>query len=257
MLRKSLNRVVLSAVVAVTAVVVQATSARAANTGVIPLTADSWDLFGWPGFGQPDFIATLTQAPDGIQFSGSGFRSTSILSSKAQWDLTNATVYLKWQANGGGTFMAISPSFNPQNTYGTYDASGYSYEFFSSSYYGGSFSTGNQWGGTLLISDNTWYYSRLTFDAIKGVYGATATQNYDNYGGAIVQSWSAYGPLSPTDLGNLQHAHVGLELVDMYAGTSAWGEVGEARVDVQSVPEPASLGLILLVGGGLLRRQRA
>ena len=190
-----------------------------ANSIAIPLTADSWDLFGWPGFGQPDFIATMTQAPDGIQFSGSGYRSTSVLSSKAQWDLTNATVYLKWQANGGGSFMAISPAFYPQNEY----------EYESSAYYGGSFSTGNQWGGTIVISENTWYYSRITFDA--GWWSrVTATQNYDNQGGTIVQSYPASGPFSPTDLAALQHAHLGLELVDMYAGTSAWAKVGEALV---------------------------
>lgn len=199
---------------------------QAANADFnIPLTTDSWDVFGADRFGSPN-TPNLIQSLDGIGYTGSGYRSTSVLSSKAQWDLTNATVYLKWQANGGGTFMTLSPEFRQQNVYG----------YVPEPYYGGSFSTGNQWGSTTLIANNTWYYSRITFDAVKGLTGVTATQNYDDHGGAIVQSYSRYGPFSPTDLAALQHAHVGVESVDMYAGTSAWAKVGEARIVKPSVP---------------------
>jgi hypothetical protein len=210
----------------------------------IPLTSDSWDLFGWPAPGRTDYNPILTQAPDGIQFSGSGYRGNSVLETKAQWDLTNATVYLKWQANGAGTFMAISPIFYPQNEY--------EYEYDSINYNVGSFSTGNQYGSTTLISENTWYYSRITFDAVNGAFGVTATQNYDNHGGAIVQSYSRYGPFSQTDLDNLQHLHLGLGLSDMYAGTSAWAKIGEAYV---VTPEPATL-LLLTLGGLALRKRK-
>jgi hypothetical protein len=206
------------------------------NTVTIPLTVDYWDLFGYPTGASP----TMTQASDGIQFFGSGYRWDSALSSKAQWDLTHATVYLKWQANGAGLFMAVSPSFWLQN------------EFDLNTYYGGSFSTGNQYGSTTLISENTWYYSRITFDPVNGVTGVTATQNYDDQGGAIVQRYLCYAPSSQNDLANLQHVHVGLELADMYGGARSWAKIGE--IQIVNTPEPAMLFLLTL--GSLFLRRR-
>jgi hypothetical protein len=70
-------------------------------------------------------------------------------------------------------------------------------------------------------------------------------------GGEIIQSYP-FSPIAPNDLQNFQHIHLGLELDDVYAGTSAWAEIGEAMV----VPEPASLTLLFLAGAAVLRRRR-
>lgn len=129
------------------------------------------------------------------------------LTSVAENPIENKTVYLKWKANGSGDFLAITVNLCEDTVN------------WASTKQIANLTTSYSSNGSEVISDNVWYYTRFLVTS-NSVTSTTAKENYDNYGGTIVQSLS-------TDLStSIKSFTFGIE-----AAKSAYAILGEARIE--------------------------
>jgi hypothetical protein len=150
------------------------------TTSTIPLTVSSWRLwiFNVPPFYAPPGIGVFEETAEGLKFYESVWRGGAIIFTNSDYPFAGKTLYAKLKFNGGATFgdAGIGISFSC-----TTEPCGYERLV--------NLSTGNSYNGSTRISDNTWYFVRSAINS-SGFISVTATGNYDDQGGTIVQTYS-------------------------------------------------------------------
>jgi hypothetical protein len=181
----------------------------------LPLSNMNWvcSYIHSDGFGYvnpaPGVFESVTE---GLKIYGTGYRGGALIHPVplAQYPIANKTLYFKWKANGGGDFMGIFPMvFTDSNSWIT-------------PYYMTNLTTDHIYLDSYLITEDMWYYTRIIMGSTTYI-ATTATGNYDNSGGTVVQTKTA----------NLDHDYMCIyfSIVDCYASTAAYAVLGEVRIE--------------------------
>lgn len=193
-----------------------ATTGSAHASGDLPLGGYSWIYFSYASSSYRDAgSGVFEQIGGGLKFFGSGYRQGAAMHTTTRIDLRGATLYLKWQAHGAGSYMGLLPEV----VYGTAPTYSNAVPLASRS-----MTTHHSYQGSLVVADDTWYYTRASFGS-GSVSGATALGTYDDRGGAIIDN---FGQSTSVDLSSVQPI---LLMNDNYGGTSAFMILGEVRVE--------------------------
>lgn len=154
------------------------TSNAATDTDTLrlPVNTDSWKMYAAERGYQDMMNGVFEQTADGIKALTMATRSGTILMTDMEYNLNGKTVYIKWKAFGGTAFMGICPFISNNcytNPFDTRKELGF-------------LSIGNAFNQFLLVSNDTWYYTRLKFSD-NGVSSTTCQNNYSDRGGDVVQ----------------------------------------------------------------------
>jgi len=177
----------------------------------VPLDLDSWDKYS-PVGGSANWEIT----PDGLRFYGSGFRQGTDILSKMTDDFTYTAVRIKWMAHGGDGY----------NFAGFYVGVGWYEGGLVLPAKQGSMTTHHSWEGSLVIADDTWYYTTITITPDQQVTAITSTGNYADMGGSLF--YTGTYSIAPEDWAHMSNASLCAEIWDNYAGTTTWMTIGEA-----------------------------
>jgi hypothetical protein len=148
---------------------------------------------------------------DGLKIYGNGYRVGEEIHPvpTSQYPIANKTIYLKWKANGGGDFMGVGVTFYADTISWLWKG------------HPMNLTTHHSYDGSVVITEGLWYYTRVVVTTNLAT-GTTATGNYDNYGGTVIQTLS---------ISLMQPAMFTFGLWDTYAGTSPYAILGEARIE--------------------------
>ena len=162
---------------------------------------------------------------EGLRFFGDGYRSANYIHTDDPIDVTGKTLYIKWKATGAGTFMVMGPAL----TWAVPPEPGPIWRLASAH-----FSTGWSYNGSIVVTDGTWCFTRATFST-TGVITTTATGNYDDQGGAVIDRSTQSAPDSLTS------GRILFYMADAYGGTNSTTTIGEVRLQARSA------GLVILL----------
>jgi hypothetical protein len=157
-----------------------------------------------PGVFEPD--------SEGLKIYGTGFRNGAYLlpSPISQYPIANKTFYFKWKANGGGNFMGVGPEIFTDSISRIFP------------YYPTNLTTHHSYWGSYVITQDMWYYTRFIIDSTTYT-ATTATGNYDNAGGTVVQTKTA-----PLDN---DYRYFLFGIWDCYAGGAAYAILGDVHIE--------------------------
>ena len=152
------------------------------TTSTIPLSFTAWKLWitDFPPFYAPPAANVFEETGEGLKFYESVARGGAEIFTKGEYSFAGKTLYAKVKFNGGGTFgdagigISFSCTIEPCNTEHLVKLS-----------------TGNSYNGSTVIKDNVWYFIRSVIST-TGYITVTATENYDDQGGAAVQTYQGY-----------------------------------------------------------------
>lgn len=212
--------------------IIMAAGAAMASTTAIMLDLANWDKH---------FSGAWEQAADGIILYGSDYRVGNYATTKQTYNFTNSELFFKWQVNGGGSYAG----------YGF--AIGYGEKWPLPSMIGGTggMTTHHSWEGSYVLSEGTWYYTRLKVNSDMTLSSWTAVNDYDTNGGSTVCSMTDRPRTA--DWEHIDNGYIVFILGDNYGGTSASIYVSEIKTTATAVPEPSSI-LALLCGIGSMGR---
>jgi len=181
------------------------------------MNAKSWNCYSYQTNTLIDSGATryFTTA-EGVKFMGQGYRLGARLQIKSELGFFNKVVYFKWKAYGAGQFayLAVQIKYDPLSNDGTPAVQGVDL---------GTFSVANTFGGSVLIQDNVWYYTRLVPVSGSDTYQViTATGNYNNMGGTTISTTNAQV--------YTKAGYIALRVSDNYASTAAYAILGECKI---------------------------
>lgn len=157
----------------------------------------------------------------GIKADGVGYRVGNDITTGTLFDFTKGgEVLAKWTPDGGNG----------------YSYAAYGVVILSNTIPGGEgiagatgFSTHHSWVGSTVVSEGTWYYSRIVVDAdTMTVHAYTAVGNYDHLGGTIIRTTDS--PLTAENWQKLEDAGIDFGFGDNYSSTSANITLGELKV---------------------------
>jgi hypothetical protein len=173
----------------------------------IPLKLNNWTK---------QLCGNWQETIDGIRVYGSGYRNGNWIYPIDLYNLSGAEVYIKWRANGNGTY---SGGVGPSVRFGINCSVAASYPV--------EFTTAWSYNGSKIILNDTWYYSRFAFNSDGNFTVATATGSYDNDNGIEFYKSTGILCISPVPSTIIGLPSVGFG--DNYGATGAWIEVAEAK----------------------------
>jgi len=191
------------------------------TTITVPMDTLHWKLIQFNTLTNASYYPTdptkFFKSPEGVKGYCSVTRQEFGLTTAETFDLAGRTVYFKWKTSGAGQFSTVALFISrdglivPDNQFSnTPDRL---------PYYMTNLSTTTTFNGSLLIAEDTWYYSRIAVSG--GNYTCTtSTSDYDDKGGTVVETKS--GPLLNSAIGT-----IGIYDLDPYAGTSCFKVAGE------------------------------
>lgn len=151
----------------------------------------------------------IQETSEGIQIWGTDYRSGNMLISKDFYDLSNnAEIYMKWKVNGNGNYMAVYQ--------GAYQTNG------------SNFTTGWSFSGSILVSDDTWYYTHIRINSDYTYSFVTSTNGYDDNGGNVYYSVSNTIPTDRQEF--IRNSQLYFFIGDNYGNTGAWMVAAEVKL---------------------------
>jgi hypothetical protein len=189
------------------------------DNSAIPMDFLNWKC--WTGTTAYYYIMPTTgvfeKTSTGLLIYGTGYRSNIRLqlSPIASFPLYNKTIYLKWKANGNGSFMGTGAHLWRDSTYTDVFRDGNTYT--------GKFTTGYSYDGSYAITDNMWYFTRILI-ALNKVTTITATGNYDNSGGEVIQR-------QEITKSAIEYKVLTWGIWDTYGEKNQFGILGEAKIE--------------------------
>lgn len=157
----------------------------------------------------------IEETDDGIRMNAVSPRLGGSLITNNSYNLVDKDVYVKWKANGGGSYAQ----------FGVYTMSGLEHTATSTGGYGG-FSTGHSWSSSTVIASDVWYFTRYRINADK-TYTANTCSEYhcDNNG---VETRNSSGTI-PDEI-NMEALKIRVRISDPYAGSPVHVVVGEVII---------------------------
>jgi len=145
------------------------------------------------------------ETEDGLRVYGRDYRDGNGLTSKISFNFQNAEIFIQWKVYGSGQYSA----------FGVGIAGGIN--LFSGT-------THHSFGGSILLSEDIWYFTRIKINTDKTFNVITAIDNYDSAGGTVFETKS--GSLN-TYWHRLSNTVFDIRLGDNYAGKEAYIEIKE------------------------------
>jgi hypothetical protein len=184
----------------------------------LPMELSGWNCYSYsslrfriPGAG------VFEKTTEGLKAFGESYRYGARIQTKEDFCLKNKTVYMKWKVNGANAFSATAAQikYNPLANEGIPAVEGADFC---------NLTTSNVFNGSVLISNDTWYYTRIKLSN-NSAATYTAAANYDNAGGNIIQQ--------STTAVNTQAGYIGIRLGDPYGGNQAYIILSECKINNQ------------------------
>ncbi|MGB4771478.1 MAG: hypothetical protein WBP58_08465 [Chitinophagaceae bacterium] len=148
---------------------------------VLGMNTNTWDYFSYKTLTTvPTGSTTFFSTNDTLVGLGQAARLGGRFQTKKQHDITGKVLYYKWKVSSGGQFTAIVPQlkYDPTTTDGLPPVQNVDLM---------SHSTLNSFNGSILVSENTWYYTRIAAQSeTNNFVCTTATGNYSSKGGSVV-----------------------------------------------------------------------
>ncbi|WP_162176212.1 FG-GAP-like repeat-containing protein [Candidatus Magnetobacterium casense] len=188
-----------------------------ATSTTIPLTPANWNEYKEWVF---DSTGNMSVTSDGLQFNGYGYRVGAELASKSTFNFIGSETYIKWKAHGAGYMGAGILLWNTSPPTKAISI--------------GSMTTHHSWEGSVVISDDTWYYTRIKVNSDNTYQSVTATGNYDNNGGTVFLTV----PGTITNQSDFQNGAISALLGDNYGGTASYVTLGEVKTTATSGVTP-------------------
>jgi hypothetical protein len=150
---------------------------------------------------------------EGLQVFAADTRAGARLSTNSEIYVNGKTAYIKWKFNGGGDFSDYKASLY----YDKYSDGIHEYQKADFLY----LTTKKVYNESALVAEDTWYYTRITFN--NGIVIAnTASKDYDNAGGEIIQTRTSSVPL--------HSGFLALRSYDNYVGSKSYFILGEYKL---------------------------
>ena len=207
----------------------------------VSLDSADWDVYS-PAGG----TATVSADSGGLTLSGAGYRLSSQAMSQTCLDFSSGAIYIQWKVNGpAGKYGAWGVGVGwhePDASPNVSDIYAGAAAGWTTPRYGNGFSTNNSWSDSLVMTDDTWYYTRITVDENASVTAVTATNGYDDAGGTLFYTHTY--TLSAERYAMLAQAYVFATFNDNYGSTDSHLTLGEVRVDTGTSsqdPDPLSV----------------
>jgi hypothetical protein len=202
--------------VTVTKTVVDSVLIRSVDTTFL-MNAKNWSCYSYLTLNLVDSgTTTYSTTSDGIKFMGQAYRYGARAQIKSEVGFVNKVVYFKWKAYGAGLFAVYVPEikYDALSNDGTPAIQGVDL---------GAFSVNGTSGGSIVIQENTWYYTRLVPNAGLDTYQViTCSGNYSNMGGAVIANTTI--PIYT------KSGYIALRMGDCYGSTSAYGILSECKI---------------------------
>lgn len=143
----------------------------------------------------------------GICFWSPGSRKAGYVHTRRAFEVRGKTIRIKWQANGKGGFMGCHPGVLPELQRNPRAATEVGY-----------LSTGNAYGGSVKIREDTWYYTRIKVTSDGQYTAVTSAIDFDDKEGRTIQSRT--GKFSPGK------QRIWMRQGDPHAGPGVWIIIG-------------------------------
>lgn len=184
---------------------------------VLTMNTSTWDYFSYKTLATvPSGATTYFNLNDTLTGLGQASRLGGRFQTKTQYDISGKVLYMKWKVSSGGQFAAIVPQikYDPTTTDGLPPIQNVDLMYHS---------TVNSFNGSILVLENTWYYTRIVTQAeSNNVVCTTATGNYSNQGGTVIGS-------SNTTV-YTKCGYLAIRMGDCYAGINAKFMLAECKV---------------------------
>lgn len=124
-------------------------------------------------------VGVFERVAEGLKINGNDNQTSQTirLASIAENPIMDKNIYLKWKIDGNGNAINITIILYADTIK------------WSPAYQINNFTAHYSSNDPKVISDNTWYYTRISVNSNKAI-STTSTENYDNHGGTIIQDVS-------------------------------------------------------------------
>ena len=184
---------------------------------VFTMNAASWRAYSYQTNTLIDSGATrYFTTSEGLKGMGQAFRLGIRLQTISEVGIVNKNVYFKWKIAANGLFAAVVPQlkYDPTTNDGIPPIMGVDFAIFH---------VNGTLANSTLITENTWYYTRLSPVAGTDNYQVvTSTGNYNNLGGTVISSKSI--PVYT------KSGYIAIRMGDNYGSTSANIILGECKI---------------------------
>jgi stress response protein SCP2 len=185
-------------------------SYTAADTLNIPLTFDAWQHYT---LSSQEHQGDWEHSADGLKLYGSASGNGNGLMSKDHFDFRGTETVIKWQVNSLDQYSALLPHLKSLT---------------GNALLSERFTTHHTEPGATLISDKTWYYTKITVNRDSTYTAITAQDDYDINGGFVIHS--QFGTFNGAQAG-----YVAIYLADNDAGQSASLTLGEVKIKQDAI----------------------
>ncbi len=163
--------------------------------------------------------ATYFNQNDTLVALGQGYRLGGRLQTMKEFNINGKVVYYKWKVLSGGQFAAIVPQlkYDPNTTDNIPPVQNVDFV---------TLSTHNSYNGSVLIQDNTWYFTRIA--AVVGTNNyecTTSINNYSNLNGTTISTQSV--PVYT------KSGYIAIRMGDCYSGAGASFMLAECKIATQ------------------------
>lgn len=186
------------------------------NGPVIPLITSEWQYY-WGAYGQGDALpypaapGVFELTSDGLRFYDYGYRGGSRIESLRQFSFSDKRLKVKWRVFGGTNTWEwgyLSISFSGLAGFNAITW----------------LSVNHSYAGSLVIPNNTWHYTSVVIDEQLRFTAKTATGDYAENRGSVIQTRTGAFADIGTDVGR-----IGIEFGDTYAPT-VYVDVAEVSI---------------------------
>ncbi|KPA09784.1 hypothetical protein MHK_010011 [Candidatus Magnetomorum sp. HK-1] len=174
------------------------------NFNSIPLNINSWQRIA---------VGNWEETDEGIKFYAASYRSNHRVISKKVFNFNNSNTYVKWKVNSNSYarfYVGINGAILTHN-----------------------YTTNHSYGNSVVISSNTWYFTRISVNTDKTYETVTCSDDYDDNGGNVIKSTS--DTLTDSQWNIVQKTNIALLYYDPYDSTDVYIVIGEAKTNAQPV----------------------
>jgi hypothetical protein len=189
---------------------------RSVDTTFI-MNAQNWNCFDYQTLSLLDSgSSTFHTTSEGVKFYGQAFRYGARLQSKSELGFFEKTIYFKWKGAGNGQLAIFVPQIK-------YDALSNDNTPANQGVDLGLYAVNGSVTGSVSITENTWYYTRVIPIAGTDNYRVvTASGNYNNSGGTVIAD-----TIIPI---YTKSGYPGIRIGDPFGGKNSFGIFSEFKI---------------------------